>query len=180
MPATVTQSPQRAILIELLQSMCHKPDLLHVEFNEGPETVRVRVIAHPNDSRIIVGGNRSHLNAIERIARLLWFPTRKLIQFMPIESTEHADVPYRSALTNPKWPEKRLVDFMKRLTECVFPRARVTVESVEENSAASRFDVVIEPPQNSLDVKRYSFAVSVLFLPIGSAAGRAIFANVKR
>lgn len=169
------------MLKELIASLCHQPEKLTVEFMEQESTLLIRVCAHPTDARIIVGTGASHLKAIVSLARLLFWGSHKLVQIMPIESLDgEAEKPYQRFKARKDWQEKKLVDLMQRLAEAVFRDAAVTVNSVEENNWSSRLDVLLTPQQNESAVKRFSSAVAILFVPIGCANGRMLYANVKR
>jgi hypothetical protein len=171
----------QAMLKELIAALCHKPELLTVEFMEQESTLLIRVCAHPTDARIIVGTGASHLKAVVSLARLLFWGSHKLVQIMPIESVDgEAEKPYQRFEAREDWQEKKLVDLMQRLAEAVFRDAKVSVNSIEENSWSSRFDVILEPPQNESAVKRFSSAIAILFVPIGCSHGRMIYANTRR
>ena len=175
---TVAASASK-LLKEIVESLCQKPDLLTVKFHEEDTTVLIQISAHPNDAKILVGNGASHLSALASLARLLYFGSHKLVQIMPIESVEAETLPYRKFKSKEKWGKEKLVNLAERITTSVFPNATATVECKDESSWASRFLITITPQQNEAAVKRFSSAMAVLFVPIGTNAGRMIYACVK-
>lgn len=161
-----------------LESLCQRPDLLTVEFHEQDATVLIQISAHPNDAKIIVGGGGSHLSALATLSRLLFFGSHKLVQIMPIESVEAEEMPYRKFKSKPDWNKDGLILLANSLSNAIFPEAIVEIEVRDENSWASRFLITISPHQNEAAVKRYSSAMAILFVPIGTNAGRMIYASV--
>lgn len=171
----------KAMLIEIITALCHRPDLLTVEFRDEDSTIRIRVCAHPTDARIIVGTGAAHLKAIVSLSRLLFWGSHKLVQIMPIESVEgESEKPYQKFKALEDWQEVKLINLISRLSSAVFRDSTIAVHSSDENDWSSTFEVSIKPVQNIAAVKKFGSAVSILFIPIGTNHGRMIYASVKR
>jgi len=172
---------RKLMLTELVKSLCHMPDNLEIDFHEQESTVLVQITAHPNDARILVGTARCHLTAIETLARLLYFGSHKLVQFMPIESWEDEPMlPQRKFVALDNWPETKFKSLLERLTKSCFHEASVMIESRQLNNFTHKFTVRLNPAQHPSAVSKFAAAIAILFVPIGAASGRYIHADVAK
>lgn len=167
------------MLTEVIEALCHHPDKLTVDFYEDEATIRVCILAHPTDAKIIVGTGAAHLKAIAGLARLLFRSAHKLVQVMPVSSTDDAEEPYRQFKAKDDWQEAKLIDLMTRLTQTIFDGSTVQVKSIGESTWSNIFSVTVSPAQDGRDFRRFAISIAALFVPIGSNHGRMIFANAK-
>jgi hypothetical protein len=171
----------QAMLTEVVKAMCKRPELLRVDFEEHGETILVKTWAHPNDSRIIVGSEASHLKAIVKLARLLFAGSHKIVHVLPVnEVPGHKREDYRKFKPSALWPEDKMKDLARRLALSIFDRVDVEVRCKVENRVSSLLDVIITGEVDEHSFKRFSSAISVLFIPIGTNYGRMLYATAKR
>ena len=175
---TLQTEAGKAILTEVIAAMCHHPDKLKVDYCEDETAIRICILAHPTDAKIIVADG-APLKSIECLGRLLFWGARKIVQVMPVASTDNADEPYRKFTARPDWKENKLLDLMSRLASLCFKGSTVTIVSIPETNWSSIFSVTVSPQQNEKAFKRFSRSVTVLFVPIGANHGRMIYANAK-
>ena len=170
------------MLTEVLKALVHQPENLEVQFHEHTSTVLVQITAHPNDARIIVGQGRSHLSAVEVLARLLFHYERKLVQFMPVESWEDEPMlPQKKFVADPNWPEEKYRSLLTRLAQTCFKDAKVEVESRQLNEITQRFTVKFDGRRpNDKPLMMFASAIAILFVPVGSKSGRLIHADVEK
>lgn len=158
---------------ELLTLICHKPDMLEVDFSLFPH---LRILAHPNDAKIIVGRGGRTLNALATVARYLISDS---INIMPVESHPGRllkDVPF---VLKKKWPEQKITALLGQLTKQVFGPVKVTIRSEEATHLSQAILIVIEPTPDERDLNSFGVAIATLFVPIGASVGRLIYVNIK-
>ena len=166
------------MLRRIITALCRRPELLEVHYEYSDSVVRIRIVAHPNDAKSIVGGGGGHISALSKLARLLWAHVGcEAVQIMPVESTDHKELRNTKFKARKDWPAKELGELLLDLTEMVFPEASIELVKTPVNDITTHFTLNITPSQHEHPFRKFGGAIAVLWVPMSTKDGHYVYAG---
>ena len=173
---TVEIQRSLAVIERLAVALCRHRDKFKMAVDISNSTVSIKFIAHPDDSRRLVGSGGAHISEIATLAKAALKESGKFVVIEDIESTNDAATESKPFVSNEKWPKKEIESLLLDLGKACFPDRRVAIEAVD-GERSTRMNLLVDTEHSFVD--KFGKAVATLFRPLGKVAGRKIQADVK-
>ena len=177
------QSEALRLIKAIVKAMALFPDKLTMTHEDDGNVVTIKIVAHPNDAKIIVGTNARHLGALYDLSKLLFWGTHKFIKFESLVSLDMPFAPRKRFTPRADWPEEKVRALILDTAKQVFPDLGVALFHVEPDSYTTEFGIILDPwvgVGRKYTAKTFSTCMSVLFVAIGMTNGRRLYVELDK
>lgn len=162
-----------AIAARVVRAMVKHPDRVRFKVVESSHSVSIEIVAHPSDTRRIVGSQGSNLGALSSLTRLLLRGYGVVVSYGRVKPNGDKEEPRLKFTPDPNWPRQEVIDLISDVAEAVFPDNKVVVSAGDYPDARTVVNVsVIE--LDGPAVEQFALAAAKLFKSVGNVKGRTL------
>lgn len=162
-----------AIAARVVRAMVKHPECVKFKVAESRCAVSIEIVAHPNDTRRIVGSQGSNLGALSSLTRLLVHGQGVVVSYGRVTPNGDAEEPRTKFEPDPHWPRQDIINLISDVTEAVFPDKKVIVSAGDYPDSRTVVNVAVLDYDGAA-VDRFALAIAKLFKSIGNVKGRTL------
>jgi predicted RNA-binding protein YlqC (UPF0109 family) len=162
-----------------VQAMCVHPLLCSLSVEKSSVQLSFQIIAHPSDTRRIVGKKASTLRAIDTLTRLLFSGTPYMTKFLQVKFLQRNEDEKTAFVASDNWPHEAIKELASRISETIFGEDRMKVRLTSNDSRSTRIEIRVRGDFDPYVLQRFESAMLQIFEIIGRVHGRVLYVVVR-